>query len=157
MLIVLNTIRIHIMVIHVLPAECTHEVELLELTPVSIDQLGPLVHFVPRFFVKLILEVVVLLLQLLRELVNDIIFELQQLPLFLVVVHEHAPLRQLPRQVVGKHVDVDLEMLRDRIFNVVIYLPILVQKLQLIRTEGLRRSCLLHARHHLALLILCVA
>ena len=80
-----------------LTTEGADEIELFELRTVPVDKLGPLVHFVPRLFVELVLEIIVLLLQFLRQLVDDIVLELQQLALLFVVVHEHTSLGQLPR------------------------------------------------------------
>ena len=120
MLVVLDTICIDVVVVHVLAAKCADQVELLELTSVPVDQLGPLIHFVPRFFVKLILEVIVLFLQLLRELVDDIIFELEQLSLLLVVLHQHLSLGEFSWQVIWVHIDVYFELLGHGILQIFI-------------------------------------
>jgi len=130
MLVVLNAVTIHILVIQVLSAESAYHVELLQLATIPIHQLGPLVHLVPCLLVELVLEVVVFLLELLRELVDHIILELQELPLLLVMVHEDSSFGELPRQVVGEYVDFNFEMLGHRVLYVVVQLAVFVEELQ---------------------------
>ena len=124
------------MLTEVLAAEGANELELLQLVAISVNKTGPLVHLVSGLFVELILEVVVLLLELLGQFPDNIIFKFKELSLLLVVVHEDSSLRQLPWQVVGEHIDFDLKVLGASILDVVIQLPILVEELQLVRTEG---------------------
>ena len=133
---VLLAIVIDVMLTEVLAAEGAYELELLKLVAISVNKTGPLVHFVSGLFVELILEVVVLLLELLGQFPDDIILELEELSLLLVVVHKDSSLRQLSWQVVGEHIDLNLEVLGASILDVVIKLPVLVKELQLVRTEG---------------------
>ena len=92
---VLLAVYVHIPISKVLSAEGADHVELLELASVAVDEASPLVHLVPGLFVELVLEVVVLLLELLAELPDDIVFELEDLPLLLVVIHQDPALCQL--------------------------------------------------------------
>lgn len=159
-LVVLNAVRIHIVVIQVLSAESANQIELLQLCTVPIDKLGPLVHLVPGLLVELVLEIVIFLLKLLRELVDHIVLELQQLPLLLIVVHQDSPLGKLPRQVVGQYVDFNFEVLGHRILYVVVQLAVFVQELQLIRpnTIPVCRSLATHRlRCHLSVLLRCIS
>lgn len=142
-MIVFNALCVYIVVVQVLAAESAYQVELLEFRAVPVDELGPFVHFIACLFVEFVLEVVVFLLELLREFVYDIVLELEELPLLLVVVHEHASLSQLPRQVVGQDVYVNFEVLGDSVLNIVVDLSVFMQKLQLIRSKR-QRILLLH-------------
>ena len=64
-LVVVRALTIHCVIAQVAAAERAHEVELLQLSAVSIDKSGPLVHFITGLFIELVLEVVILLLELL--------------------------------------------------------------------------------------------
>ena len=65
-LVVLDTVSVHVAVAQVLTAERADEVELLELGTILVYKSRPLVHLIARLLVELILEVVILLLELLR-------------------------------------------------------------------------------------------
>ena len=113
-----------------LPAEGANKLELLELVPVPINKSCPLIHFVSCLLVELILKIIILLFELLRELPNDIVFELQEFPLLLIVVHKHSTLCKLSWKIVGKNIDFNFEVLCASILNVIIKLSILVQELE---------------------------
>lgn len=111
-----------------LSAESTDHLVLLELTRVSVNQSSPLVHLMSSFLVELVVEVVVLLLQLLRQFPNHIVFELKQLPLFLIVFHEYPPLGQLSGQIIRIYLNLNLKLFRNRILNILINLSVFMQK-----------------------------
>ena len=113
-----------------LTTEGANKLELLELVSVPINKSCPLIHLVSCLFVELILEIIILLFELLRKLPNDIVFELQEFPLLLVVVHKNSTLSKFSRKIVGKNIDFNFEMLCASILNVVIELSILVQELE---------------------------
>lgn len=51
--------------------------------------------------------------------------------------HKYAPLRQLTRKIVRQHVDLNLEVLCDRILDVLVQLSVFVKELELVRAEWL--------------------
>lgn len=126
--IVLGALGVDVGIAEVLPAEGAYELVLLELTRVPVDQARPLIHLMTSLLVELVLVVVVLLFELLRELPDDIVLELKQLALLLVVLQEGPSLRQLSRQVIRQHIDLHLKLLGDSIFDVLIDLSVLVQE-----------------------------
>ena len=62
---VLGTLSVDVRVGQVLPAERADKFVLLELASVPVHKASPLVHFVTRLLVELLLVVIVLLLKLL--------------------------------------------------------------------------------------------
>ena len=63
---VFRTISVDVDIRHALSTESADHFVLLQLTSVSIDELGPLVHLMSRFLVELLLVEVIFLLKLLR-------------------------------------------------------------------------------------------
>ena len=126
-------LSVDIMVTHVLTAEAADKLVFLELACVSVDQACPLIHFMPCLLIKLVLVVVILFLEFLREFPNDIVLELEQASLFLVVFEECPPLSELPGEIIRHDIDLHLELLRHRILYVLVYLPVLVQETHYIR------------------------
>ena len=82
---IIGTICVDIDVRHVLSAETTDHLVFLELTSIAIYQLGPLIHFMSRFLIKLFLVKVIFLLKLLRKLPDHVIFELEKFALLFVM------------------------------------------------------------------------
>ena len=122
------------MLTQMLPTEGTDKIKFLQLGAVPIDESGPLVHFVPGLLVKLVLVIVILFLQLLRQFPNHIVFEFQQLPLLFVVVHQGPSLGKLSRQIVRQHINSYFKVLGHGVVDVLTQLTELVKELQLIRT-----------------------
>ena len=74
---IFHALPVDILVTHVLAAETTHELVLLKLASIPIDQASPLVHLMPGLLIEFILIIVILFLELLAELPDYIILELQ--------------------------------------------------------------------------------
>jgi len=62
--IIFGAVLIDSQVTHVLTAKRTNHIELLKLFSVLINETGPLLHLISRFFIKLILVEVIFLLKL---------------------------------------------------------------------------------------------
>ena len=89
---VVSTLSVDVAIAEVLPTEGAHHFVLLKLASVPVHKLGPLIHLMSRLLIKLFLVEVILLLELLRELPDDIVLELKQLALLFVVLEEHLAL-----------------------------------------------------------------
>ena len=94
---VLRAIGVYIDIGHALATKGATHFVLLELTRVPVDQLGPFVHLVPRLLVELLLVKVILLLELLRQFPDHVVFELEEFTLLLVMLEKHLALGQLTR------------------------------------------------------------
>lgn len=136
--IIFLAIGIDIVLTQMLTTECTYQLKLLKLITIPIYKSGPLIHLISCLFIKLILEIVILFLQFLRELPYNIVLELQKLSLLFVMIHQNSSLSKLSWQIVWKHIDFNLEMFCAGILDVVIQLSILVKKLKLIRSKGIQ-------------------
>jgi hypothetical protein len=65
LVLILLTIIIDVLVTQMLSTESTHQLKLFKFVSIPVYKSSPLVHFVPCFFIKLVLIVVVFLLQFL--------------------------------------------------------------------------------------------
>ena len=101
------------MLAEMLTTEGAHKLKFFELITVPVDKPGPFVHLVSGFLIKLVLVVVKLLLDLLAQLSDGVVLELEETSLLLVVLHQGTSFSQLSGQVVGHHIDLDFEVLRD--------------------------------------------
>lgn len=125
---IVQTLCVDVTVGKVLPTEGTHELVLLKLSSISVNQSGPLIHLVASLLIKFILEEVIFLFNLLGKFPNNIVFESEQFPLFFIVLHQYPFLCQLSGQVIRKNINFNLELLCDCIINVVVNLSVLMQE-----------------------------
>ena len=95
LVLVFLAVLVDVSVGQVLPTERTDKFKFLEFVAISVNKTSPFVHLVPGLFVKFLLIVVVLALELLTQLPNDIILELQKFPLFFIMLHEDTSFSQL--------------------------------------------------------------
>ena len=124
--IVLNTVGVNSHVGHVLATERTDHVELFQFMRVFVDKTSPLFHFVPCFFIEFILVEVILFLELLRHLPNNVVLELEETALLLIVLNQQLSLSKLTRQIIRVDININFELLGDRVLNVLIQLLIMV-------------------------------
>jgi hypothetical protein len=75
--IILDTIRVHSEIRHMLATEGANHIEFLQFTGIFVDKPCPLFHFVPGFFIELILIEIVFLFEFLLHLPDYIILEFE--------------------------------------------------------------------------------
>ena len=67
-----------------------------------------------------------------RQLPDDIVFELEEFPLLFVVLEEYLTLSQLSWQIVRVHINLNLELLGHCILHVLVQLTIAVEECMLV-------------------------
>ena len=130
--VILNAVGVDSTIRHVLATESANHIEFLEFRGILVYEPSPFFHLVSGFFVEFILIEIILLFELLLHFPNHIIFEFEEAALLLIMLDQKLALGKFSRQIVRVNIDIDLELLGDRILYIFVHLAVVVKESNLI-------------------------
>ena len=130
--VIFNAVGVDSTIRHMLATESANHIEFLEFRGILVNEPCPFFHLISGFFVKFILIEIILFLELLLHFPNHVIFKFEKAALLLIMLDQKLALGKFSRQIVRVNININLELLGDRILYIFVHLAVVVKESNLI-------------------------